>query len=90
MKRAILILWPSFLAAGAGELVLFNLVDPSDFEMSRLAAYSVVFFLFWGLAASSSALTCLLQRSADEINRCPLVPGERPAGCPKRESREVS
>jgi hypothetical protein len=85
MKRAILILWPSFLAAGAAELVLFNLVDPSDFEIGRLAAYSVVFFLFWGLAASSSALTCFLQRGADEINRCPLVPADRPAGCPKRE-----
>jgi len=85
MKRAILILWPSFLAAGAAELVLFNLVDPSDFEIGRIAAYSVVFFLFWGLAATSSALTCFLQRSRDEVNRCPLVPSERPAGCPKRE-----
>jgi hypothetical protein len=85
MKRAILILWPSFLAAGAAELVLFNLVDPSDFEIGRMAAYSVVFFLFWGLAASSSALTCFLQRSANEINQCPLVPRDRPAGCPKRE-----
>ena len=35
----------------------------------RLAAYSVGFFLFLGLAAGSSALTCFLQRSADEINR---------------------
>ena len=85
MRRAVLILWPSFLAAGAAELVLFNLVDPSDFEIGRLAAYSVVFFLFWALAAASSALTCLLQRGADEINRCPLTPAERPAGCPKRE-----
>ena len=90
MKRAILILWPSFLAAGAAELVLFNLVDPDDFEIGRLAAYSAVFFLFWGLAASSSALTCFLQRGADEVNRCPLVPSERPAGCPKRESTEAS
>lgn len=86
MKRAILILWPSFLAAGVAELVLFNLVDPSDFEIGRLAAYSLVFFLFWALAATSSALTCFLQRSRDEVNRCPLVPRDRPAGCPKREA----
>lgn len=68
MKRAILILWPSFLAAGAAELVLFNLVDPSDFEMGRLAAYTVAFFLFWSVAAASSALTCFLQRSAEHVN----------------------
>ena len=86
MKRAILILWPSFLAAGAAELVLFNLVDPAEFEIGRVAAYTIVFFLFWALAASSSALTCFLQRSAEEVNRCPLVLADRPAGCPKREN----
>lgn len=86
MKRAILILWPSFLAAGMAELVLFNVVDPSEFEIGRIAAYSLVFFLFWALAATSSALTCFLQRSAEEVNRCPLGPRERPAGCPKRET----
>ena len=26
-----------------------------------------------------------LQRTAAEVNRCPLVPGARPPGCPKRE-----
>jgi hypothetical protein len=85
MRRAILILWPSFLAAGVAELALFNVVDPSEFEIGRIAAYSLAFFLFWALAATSSALTCFLQRSAEEVNRCPLTPRERPAGCPKRE-----
>jgi hypothetical protein len=85
MRQAMNILWPSFLAAGLGEVIFFTAVDPADFEVSRLAAYSVGFFCFWLLAASSSALTCFLQRSADQVNRCPLVPTERPGGCPKRE-----
>ncbi len=85
MKRAMWILWPSFLAAGAAELLLFNVVDPAEFDVGRLAAYTFVFFLFWALGATSSALTCFLQRSAEEVNRCPLGPSERPEGCPKRE-----
>jgi hypothetical protein len=85
MKKAMVILWPAFLAAGVAEVALFLLVDPSDFEIGRMAAYSVAFFLFWALAAASSTLTCFLQRSADEVNRCPLTPPERPPGCPKRE-----
>lgn len=86
MRRAMNILWPSFLAAGMAEVAFFTLFDPQDFELGRLAAYSVGFFGFWTLAAASSALTCFLQRGADEVNRCPLVPAERPAGCPKRET----
>ena len=82
--KLMLILWPSFLAAGAAEVVFFTVFDPSDFDAGRLAAYSIGFFLFWALAATSSALTCFLQRSGDEVNRCPLEPVARPAGCPKR------
>jgi hypothetical protein len=37
------------------------------------------------MSAASSAFTCFLQRRADEVNRCPLTPVERPVGCPKRE-----
>jgi hypothetical protein len=85
MKRAILILWPSFLAAGAAELLLFNVIDPSEYDIARMTAYTFVFFLFWALGATSSALTCFLQRSAEEVNRCPLMPSERPEGCPKRD-----
>lgn len=85
MKQAMNILWPSFLAAGFAEVVLFTFVDPADFEASRLAVYSAGFFALWLLGAASSALTCFFQRSAAEVNRCPLVPAERPVGCPKRE-----
>lgn len=86
MKRAMNILWPSFLAAGVAEVLFFTAFDPEAFELGRLAGYSIGFFGFWALAAGSSALTCFLQRSADEVNRCPLVATQRPEGCPKREA----
>lgn len=86
MKQLINILWPSFLAAGAAEVVLFTFLDPADFEASRMTVYSVGFFALWLLGATSSALTCFFQRSANEINRCPLEPQARPEGCPKREA----
>ena len=67
MNKLMLVIWPSFLAAGVAEIVFFALFDPSDFEVGRLAAYTVGFFLFWLLAAASSTLTCLLQqRPKDE------------------------
>lgn len=92
MKRLIWILWPSFVVGGIAEAVFFTLFDPTDLsilghplELSRTAVYSLGFFLFWAFAAASSAFTCFLQRSAFEVNRlCPLEPGERPNGCPKR------
>ncbi|HEX4984633.1 MAG TPA: hypothetical protein VFV71_01045 [Burkholderiales bacterium] len=85
------ILWPSFLAAGAATGVFFTLFDPVDLvifgtpvTLGRMAAYSIGFFCFWVIAASSSALTCFFQKTAAEINRCPLPPADRPPGCPKR------
>jgi hypothetical protein len=89
LQRLSCILWPSFLAAGVGEMLLFALMDPVEIlgdtqGLSRTAAYSVTFFVIWALMAFSSALTWVLQRSSEEVNRCPLPGNERPTGCPKR------
>jgi hypothetical protein len=96
MNRAIHILWPSFIIGGAGEVLFFTVFDPTELylfgeptSLSRLAVYSIGFFLCWAFAAASSAFTCFLQRTADEVNRCPLPPLERPPGCPKREDPEA-
>ena len=92
LQRLIPILWPSFLVAGLADLVFIALFDPLEMLYRgeaqiehRLGAYSVGFFVFWLLGISSSALTCYFQRSADEINHCPLPPRSRPEGCPRRE-----
>ncbi|HSJ80531.1 MAG TPA: hypothetical protein VK910_04885, partial [Thiobacillus sp.] len=92
MQRIIQILWPSFLVAGLADIIFTTLFDPLEIIYRgevlvehRIAAYTVGFFVFWLLCLSSSMLTCYFQRSADEINRCPLPPRKRPEGCPKRE-----
>jgi len=92
MKRQLMwILWPAFLVAGVADGLMFSLFDPQDMHifgkplnLDRRAIYSIGFFLFWGFAAASSALSCSLQRSSSEINRCTLPESERPEGCPKR------
>jgi hypothetical protein len=96
MKRAIWILWPSFIVGGLANALFFTLFDPADLhigsdplEVGRTTAYTFGFFAFWAFGAACSAFTCFLQRSAADINRlCPLGPTQRPPGCPKRE--EVS
>lgn len=76
MRKVIFILWPSFLVGGLGEVIFFTVFDPQELylfgepsTLSRLAVYSIGFFLCWGFAAASSALTCLLQRGAQEVNQ---------------------
>lgn len=90
-RRLMWILWPAFLVAGIAEGITFSLFDPKDMhvlgepvELGRTAVYSIGFFLFWAFAAASSALTCFLQRSPFEVNRCPLPGPDRPEGCPRR------
>ena len=92
MRRVIHVLWPSFIVGGIGEVLFFTVFDPQELylfgepsALSRMAVYSIGFFLCWAFAAASSAFTCFLQRGADEVNRCPLPPAGRPAGCPKCE-----
>ena len=75
-KQLMWILWPSFIVGGIAEGVFFTLIDPQELYLfgdpvhwSRTAVYSVGFFMFWAVAAASSAFTCFLQRTAAEINR---------------------
>lgn len=57
------ILWPSFLVGAATSAMVFAFVDPLDvlffghLQASRELVYAVGFFMFWMMAAVSSALT---------------------------------
>ena len=69
IQAIISILWPSFIVAGVATILFFTAFDPAVLladtrfaETSRLGAYSVGFFLFWLLTASSCLLTCYFQR----------------------------
>jgi len=71
------ILWPSFFAAGVATMLFFGIVDPlvlrditfPGIELSRLAGYTIGFFLFWSATAASSLFTWLLLRPASRFNR---------------------
>jgi hypothetical protein len=60
------ILWPSFLVGAATSATVFALIDPLDIaffgylQVSRQVAYAGGFFLFWLMAALSSALSLYL------------------------------
>jgi hypothetical protein len=92
MKQRIMwILWPAFIVGAIAEMLFFAFIDPGEMslfgtpiELGRTATYSLFFFFFWMMGACSSALTCLLQRSPFEVNRCPVDADGRPVGCPKR------
>lgn len=68
------ILWPSFLMAGATSAVVFALVDPLDvmflgyLQAGRLTVYTVGFFIFWIMAALSSALTLRIAPRGVELD----------------------
>ncbi len=90
-QRIMWVMWPAFLVAAAAETVFFTFFDPFELhffgatlELSRQAIYTIGFFVFWALCMASSALTVFLERSPWEVNRCPMHPGDRPVGCPKR------
>jgi hypothetical protein len=75
-QKAMWILWPSFLVAGAAETVFFALFDPGDLslfgqplELSRTAIYSIGFFLLWGFAAASSGISLYLEHGRSETKR---------------------
>lgn len=73
MQRVIAVMWPSFLTAGVATILFFTAFDPQVIlavsgyaEIPRLGAYTIGFFLFWLLTASSCALTCYFQRPCQD------------------------
>lgn len=67
LRRAITILWPSFLVAILAEACLFALIDPGDLlhlgggvELPPIAGYTIGFFFLWAFCAMASMLTYYL------------------------------
>lgn len=78
-QKTISVLWPSFLTAGLATVLFFAAFDPQTLlqetrfaDISRLAAYSCGFFLFWALTVSSCALTCYFRKPCN----VPPAPGD--------------
>ena len=75
VRRVMWIVWPSFLMAGALEILVFAMVDPQDLhwfghsvQLSRQGIYTIAFFAFWIVTMLSSALTALLAIPSLEVN----------------------
>uniref|UniRef100_UPI0033424A61 hypothetical protein n=1 Tax=Castellaniella defragrans TaxID=75697 RepID=UPI0033424A61 len=74
LRKLMWVLWPSFLAAGVTSAIVFALVDPQDVVFlggmrgSRQVVYSLGFFVFWVMAALSSAFTLQLVPRGIEID----------------------
>ena len=73
--RAMTILWPSFAMAGVLEGLVFSLVDPSELhfghfpiDASPQAVYTLAFMAFWGVIATSGAVTTLLWIDPDAVD----------------------
>ena len=74
-KYLMWVLWPSFIGAGIGVGIIFTLVDPTELiilgyplHLSRIAVYTLGFFILWAICAASSALSSFLQAS-DRLSR---------------------
>jgi hypothetical protein len=73
--RTLAVAWPAFLMAGVLEALVFVVVDPSTMAWfgvepqgwSVQAVYTVTFFIFWLVIATSGALTQLLLASAEAL-----------------------
>ena len=67
MRRlAMVVLWPSFLAAAMAEGLFFSVFSPDAlWIMPPVAVYSVGFFFFWSLCALASMLTYYLAVTPD-------------------------
>ena len=73
IQRVIAILWPSFIMAGIATVLLTTAFDPTqlffDYEISRLAGYSICFFLFWFFGAVTAAATCYFLKPCQSIKK---------------------
>lgn len=75
IQRISAVLWPSFISSGVATMLFFTAFDPQRLlldtpfaNLSRVAAYSSGFFLFWLLTATTCALTCYFQRPCPPAN----------------------
>ena len=66
IQKAMAVLWPSFLVAGLETIIFFTIFDPLnvfiDYDVSRLGAYSIGFFLFWAFTILPCILTLYFAR----------------------------
>lgn len=72
IQRVVAITWPAFITAGIATILLFTFFDPlvifADYDISRLGAYSIGFFLLWLFGAITAMATCFFLRPCAVVN----------------------
>jgi hypothetical protein len=75
LRNAVLILWPSFLAACMLEGVVFAMVDPGEVhwpglvtQPSRQGVYTVAFFMFWSITMACCSFVLWLGKPEPQVN----------------------
>jgi hypothetical protein len=79
-RLALSILWPAFVMAGVLEALVFVALDPTALRglgidamgLSASAVYSLSFMIFWGVIATSGAITQLLHTNGPGSFPAPL------------------
>lgn len=66
IQRVIAIVWPSFITAGIATILITTAFDPAvifiDYDVTRLAGYSMTFFVFWVFGVFTAIATCFFLR----------------------------
>lgn len=75
IQKLVAVFWPSFVTAGVATILFFTAFDPEqvfpEFGLGRMAIYSIGFFCFWALTASSCALSLFFMKPCESFNRRP-------------------
>ncbi|NLR74124.1 hypothetical protein [Leeia aquatica] len=78
MKRAVLLLWPSFMLSVVVTGLFFAFFDPQELsiqgqplELSRMQTYTLAFFGAWFFFAACSWLTLFFERTAEQVDHLP-------------------
>ncbi|PWV64698.1 hypothetical protein [Plasticicumulans acidivorans] len=73
------VLWPSFVLAGIGTVVLSTIFDPLAVShclgvegISRTGSYSLGFFSLWSMNIASSVLTLYFRQPVHTPAECPV------------------
>ncbi len=73
IQRVVAILWPSFITAGIATVLFTTAFDPTvifiDYDITRLGAYTICFFLFWFFGIITAMATCYFLKPCQAINK---------------------
>lgn len=84
IQRAVAILWPSFITAGIATVIITTALDPQslflEYDISRIAGYSICFLIFWLFGIFTAMSTCFFLMPCSVFNKCKTPKDSQPVG----------